>query len=189
LKKVTEVKVERHYPALTEEQERILQHVDQDKRERKATKADDAKVPIYVWTRHYMEESDLSWDESDMEKLSKAMDTMRECLVKRWKRRVFYSYLDYWYEEGGRDRGPTGIEWLSTTGEGNYCWSVFGREQYREWHKNRLATDPLELEAGSDAIVRAWKASWWEWEDGSRPFHWRWPKWYRETIRDGLQVC
>lgn len=177
-----------HFPQLSEEQERILQQVDQDKRERKATKSDDAKVPVYVWTRHYMEESDFIWEESDMERLTRAMDTMRGYLVKRWKRKIFHSYLDYYYDKKGRSRSPSGAKWLATTGCGDYCWSVYGRDQYREWYQDRLEKDSLEIAAGSDAIVRAWRASWWEWEDGSRPFHWRWPEWYRSTIRDGLEV-
>jgi hypothetical protein len=39
-----------------------------------------------------------------------------------------------------------------------------------------------------DAIWRAAKTSWWGWECGSRPFHWRWPKFYEEIIRDGLKL-
>jgi hypothetical protein len=44
------------------------------------------------------------------------------------------------------------------------------------------------LVPGQDDIERAARASWWEWDDGSRSFHWRWPKFYRERIRDGLKV-
>ena len=78
--------------------------------------------------------------------------------------------------------------WIATNTDGKYCWSMYGREQYQEWRRSRLELDALELEAGMDAIVRAWNSSWWEWDDGLRPFHWRWPKWYQTIIRDGLKV-
>jgi hypothetical protein len=38
-----------------------------------------------------------------------------------------------------------------------------------------------------EAIERAFRSSWWEWDDGSRPFHWRWPEEYQDRIRDGLK--
>jgi hypothetical protein len=37
-------------------------------------------------------------------------------------------------------------------------------------------------------VIRAQRASWWEWDDGSRCFYWRWPGWYINTICDGLEV-
>ena len=45
-----------------------------------------------------------------------------------------------------------------------------------------------DLVPGRDAVLRAALSSWWGWDDGSRPFHWRWPEFYRERIRDGLKV-
>lgn len=44
------------------------------------------------------------------------------------------------------------------------------------------------MEPARDAIARAAKTSWWGWDSGSRPFHWRWPSFYQEVIRDGLKV-
>jgi hypothetical protein len=41
---------------------------------------------------------------------------------------------------------------------------------------------------GRDVVVRTSRASWWAWEDGSRPIHWRWPLEYQVVIRDGLPV-
>jgi hypothetical protein len=40
----------------------------------------------------------------------------------------------------------------------------------------------------SDAIACAAKSSWWTWDNGSTPFHWRWPTHYQNVIRDGLKV-
>lgn len=45
-----------------------------------------------------------------------------------------------------------------------------------------------DLVPGIDVVARAANASWFEWDDGSQPFHWRWPKFYQQVIRDGLKV-
>ena len=54
----------------------------------------------------------------------------------------------------------------------------------RELHQEHQ----VDLLAAREAIHRATLASWWEWDGGSRPFHWRWPRFYQPTIRDGLKV-
>ena len=46
----------------------------------------------------------------------------------------------------------------------------------------------LDLEAAREAIYRATGASWWDWDIGSRPFHWRWPEFYQGIVRDGLPI-
>jgi hypothetical protein len=45
-----------------------------------------------------------------------------------------------------------------------------------------------DLIPGVDAVARAANSAWFGWEDGSRPFHWRWPEFYQRIIRDGLEV-
>lgn len=39
---------------------------------------------------------------------------------------------------------------------------------------------------GVDSIIRAFRSTWWDWNDGSSPFYWRWPDWYLPSIRDGI---
>lgn len=152
-KTLEQFKAEVHYLALSEEQERILMQVDQDKREQKATKADDANVPVFVWTRHYMEESDLTWADSDTPILvERAMDAMRKYLVWQWKRQILFSYLEWFYEKGNRSWGELGVDWLAMK-RGNYCWALYGLERHQEWHQRRLESHALEIQAGSDAVV------------------------------------
>ena len=43
----------------------------------------------------------------------------------------------------------------------------------------------LDLNAGRDAIARAANSSWWNWDDGSTLYFWRWPSHLRTFIRDG----
>jgi hypothetical protein len=40
----------------------------------------------------------------------------------------------------------------------------------------------------SDAIARSSNSTWWNWDDGSTPFHWRWLSHSQTVIRDGLKV-
>jgi hypothetical protein len=56
------------------------------------------------------------------------------------------------------------------------------------WWKERMKIASWDLIPGIDAVARAANASWFEWDDGSRPFHWRWPEFYQKVIRDGLKV-
>mmetsp|Transcript_5392 Transcript_5392/g.8275 ORF Transcript_5392/g.8275 Transcript_5392/m.8275 type:complete len:90 (-) Transcript_5392:62-331(-) len=56
------------------------------------------------------------------------------------------------------------------------------------WYAIRQVCGGLDLAAGADAVVRGWRSTWWEWTDGSRPFYWRWPEWYRTRIRDGVKI-
>jgi hypothetical protein len=46
----------------------------------------------------------------------------------------------------------------------------------------------IEERMSTQPISRALKSTWWSWEDGSRPFHWRWPEDYQVRIRDGIPV-
>jgi hypothetical protein len=57
-----------------------------------------------------------------------------------------------------------------------------------DWWKDRTKGLRKNILAGRDALGRLANASWWDWEDVSRPLHWRWPRWYLEIIRDGLPV-
>jgi hypothetical protein len=66
-----------------------------------------------------------------------------------------------------------------------------GRKQtkaYQVIFQKLLCDDEFKEDwlAGSDCIRRCTLATWWDWEAGSRPFHWRWPSEYRKIFHDGL---
>mmetsp|Transcript_18229 Transcript_18229/g.45121 ORF Transcript_18229/g.45121 Transcript_18229/m.45121 type:complete len:1319 (-) Transcript_18229:2184-6140(-) len=175
------------------ELEETLNKVDRELRERKATKSDDAEVPVYLWTEHYMEEShpDFSWTEKDKPRIEKAMNVIRKLALQYWKKKLLRSYLEWAAQVWPRSEGPSASRWVRLEKDSNsirYQWEPGGLANYQEWRRQRCLSDPHEFEAGSDAVSRALNSSWWEWDDGSRPFHWRWPAWYRQTIRDGLKV-
>jgi hypothetical protein len=66
--------------------------------------------------------------------------------------------------------------------------SRVGLAGYQEWWKERVTTCTRDLAAGMEELERAAWSTWWGWDDGSRPFHWRWPEEDHERIRDGIKV-
>jgi hypothetical protein len=52
----------------------------------------------------------------------------------------------------------------------------------------RSGTSFDDVIPASNAIYQAARNSWWNWDDGSRPFYWRWPKHYERVIHNGLKV-
>jgi hypothetical protein len=73
-------------------------------------------------------------------------------------------------------------------GTQKYSWSDTGQESYRIWWDGVAKEAWVDFEAGSECIERAWNAIWFGWDDGSRPFFWRWPPEYMEVMRDGLLI-
>jgi hypothetical protein len=79
---------------------------------------------------------------------------------------------------------------------GTYQWTkeaeggkkASGHARYKYWWKRQALSVGSDLQSGADAIQRARDSTWWNWDEGSSPFHWRWPKWYQSIIRDGLPV-
>ena len=70
-----------------------------------------------------------------------------------------------------------------------YAWSCpEGQVHYSDWRRRYWAMAGPDLAAGAEAIERCCGSSWWEWDAGSRPFHWRWPKFYQKVVRDGLPI-
>jgi hypothetical protein len=59
---------------------------------------------------------------------------------------------------------------------------------YKVWWEERQLLGGNDIRPGADAIERATRLTWWNWDDGSRPFNWRSPMWYKKIIRDGLPV-
>jgi hypothetical protein len=126
-------------------------------------------------------------------------------MLRRWKRNVFQSYVENLYHTFP-DVAPAvsatfdsmvASESLSTEPSNHfpvlptYLWRtgrLGGRIKYCRWWLQQWSKAAPEFLLGLDVIARASKSSWWSWEDGSRPIHWRWPAKYMVTIRDGLPV-
>jgi hypothetical protein len=60
-----------------EEWDAALEDAACQKREQKATKADDAPIPEYLWEEHLLSDGPTPWVVTDFVKLRKAMDLLR----------------------------------------------------------------------------------------------------------------
>jgi hypothetical protein len=67
-------------------------------------------------------------------------------------------------------------------------WEKDGLEAYKKWWHAQMKSASWDLIPGIDAVARAANATWFEWDDGSLPFHWRWPEFHQSIICDGLKV-
>jgi hypothetical protein len=81
----------------------VLQEVAREKRERKATKADGAEVPEYLWEEHLLKDSPTPCVLEERTRLRKAMNLMRRRMLAWWKGRVHLERLScvIWYQNTG----------------------------------------------------------------------------------------
>lgn len=129
----------------------------------KATKSDDAEVPVYIWNHYVM----LAWNlernrqgEPEIEPgpaEEREFDRLRKVMLRWWRRNLTRSFISYLKLEYGPD------------------WQHLDSKELK-----------LDLETGRDAIHRACGASFFEWEDGSTLFFWRWHPEFRKSARDGV---
>ena len=161
--KVVKTKEESSSEASVEEssEARVKDFSSQAKKARdlKATKDDDAAVPLYLWNDRI--EALFPWIDS-YDNMVEALEKIRGFLKDRWCRILTRSF-------GAYMRGAYGSNWTTMKREADSSFLC-------------------DLETGSDCIRRAAAADWWEWHDGSRPFFWRWPTESREAIRDGMKM-
>jgi hypothetical protein len=159
--------------------------IDRTPREQKAEKADDAEVPKYLWMEHLIDDGPTTWSETRRAMLPVVMDTCQKYLLRKWKIRLVAEF-HRWFESVYHFR--TTKEETIVWKDGSYQWSNGGRMKYK-LHCMRVAVDAgQDWEAEKDAVIRAQRANWWEWDNGSRCFDWRWPGRYMNTIRNGLEV-
>ena len=117
-------------------------------------------------------------------------DALRSLLIRRYRRNILLSFLRYVkmeYGSGGlvklrgtqfNDRTIMIPKWTVTR--------MVGSSKSKSSRKKlELAKD---LEVGCDAVCRAANSSWWNWDDGSTLYFWRWPKWSRLSVRDGIKL-
>jgi hypothetical protein len=150
------------------------------------------QVPLSLWEEHLINDGACTWTKRERRKLGPACDALRKRLLFCWKKKVsagFRTWLNEKYVDTFKIINET---WGSGVkfDNGRYVWrdGQAGRDDYSSWWSARMLACPEDLMAGMDAIGRAFRVTWWEWDDGSRPFHWRWPKEYQERMRDGLKV-
>ena len=191
-----------------EDSDSIAAQIQQEARERVATKSDDAEVPTYLWIQHCIDDSDFDWTEPQRNTLPKLMGLLEPLAHKWWLcnlRREFFTWMKcqrpgryqragrlrdvYWSEPNQR------YEWTKTpTTSERTRGALWGRAAYRKWFRVRYdgpssgSPHIHNLCCGRDCLARAAGSSWWEWTAGSRPFFWRWPSELVSEARDGMRV-
>jgi hypothetical protein len=178
----------------------------QASRDLKATKSDDAAVPVWLWNdaiRAGLEHDPQERGYMDGD-IDHALEVLRKFLLLRKFKlgvtRSYFSYVKEEYPEIGCRPDRAAVEWKEErywTGrqwkEGRYVWksrgsNLVGRKLYQGWWSSFWGNAKAEKFAGHDAIWRSSESTWWDWDSGSAPLYWRWPKEYRVVIRDGLPI-
>jgi len=67
-----------------------------------------------------------------------------------------------------------------------YQWKSKGKAAYIRFYSYIRKVAHSDWEAARECIYRTSHSTWWEWDQVSRPFFWRWSKEYLDTIRDGI---
>ena len=168
-------------------------------------KADDADVPYHLWDAWWLsrrEEANLptleGWvgrpteqmPDSGLTRWRWGLKQLRNLwFIREWRRRVTRSFCVFArkYNRCGEPKASGGsLVWWSAS-ESGWVWSTTGRQIYRStWERQRATTNLADImESGKEAIVRATKASWWDWEGGSSLFFWRWPESHFRWAREG----
>ena len=124
-----------------------------------AVKADDAKVPVWLWNTAILTglvqfpNLNRNFTEEQYDIIMRGLDALRGWLLKVWKKRVKTSF---------------------------YCWF-----EARLFPKD---TAIYILEQGKLAINYACMSSWWEWQKGSRLFFWKWDPQFLDDALYGTQT-
>ena len=97
------------------------------------------------------------------------MNTLRGLLLLKWRRSTTRSFFT-WLGQHVKVRGESLVHWDPSLCR--WTWNARGRPDYVDWVRELHQEHQVDLLAAREAIHRATLASWWEWDGGSRPFHW-----------------
>jgi hypothetical protein len=128
------------------------------KRMQAATKVDDAEVPVTLWDQRILPNM-LQAERGPI------LNVIRNFCLQWWERNVLRDFLALF------QRTPD-------------CLVAHQFKLRQVWRNLEAQQD---LECGRDCVKRCANSTWWDWDAGSRPRHWRRPEEYRTVIRDGLK--
>jgi hypothetical protein len=155
--------------------------------EQEATKDDDAEIPYHLCNSRL----EKLWDSQLLPpSIEQPAEVLRQQFALRfWKMTVWRSFFAWFGNEYHfRVKHKKVAVWNGTKYSRNekhklqyrHYWSSIWGHTYNDQRKSLLAA--------CDCIERAANSSWWDWEDGSRPFFWRWSVEYQNQIRDGIPL-
>ena len=151
----------------------------------KAAKDDNATVPVELWNG-YLFEKHLPSIRYDPHVHGTALETLRNKFALRiyWSNvsRSFFKYL----------RATYGKDWAT------FYFSNRSILKSRKRKREGMRLTPSrvrvlknlhkDLDVGLDGLRRVLNGTWWEWNQGSTLFFWRWPIAIRKAARDGVPV-
>mmetsp|Transcript_17572 Transcript_17572/g.49639 ORF Transcript_17572/g.49639 Transcript_17572/m.49639 type:complete len:1287 (+) Transcript_17572:10428-14288(+) len=155
-----------------------------------SVKADDAELPTHLWLEYMIskrENADIDYTSTSFLVIA---NWLRKYMLKRWLRNIRSSFRKWMYSMRPRIRQPVHalVNWTCHKSQWKATWTMQGQQEYSRWHTSVRKYCWEEFQAAQESIQRARRASWWKWNDGSRPFFWRWPLEYQDIIRKGLPV-
>lgn len=158
----------------------------------KATKSDDAEIDTARWRRNL----GIELGRELGAEAESALMKIREFVLRWIRRRTTQMFLAWLHTKRKFQRSGIGMSHFVERASivdpqvqtEEYAWTETGRGLYVEWWRSRWRRLEKDLVAGRESIRRFVNGSWWEWTEGSRPAHWKWPEWYQEIIRDGLPI-
>eukprot|EP00978_Attheya_sp_CCMP212_P017428 scaffold46399_cov52-Attheya_sp.AAC.1 len=60
----------------------LFAEIDREKRERKATKSDDAEVPVYLWEEHLIDDGEFGWTTEDLPRLWPLIEACKTMMLR-----------------------------------------------------------------------------------------------------------
>ena len=147
----------------------------------KATKADDAAVPEYLWNDRIEDKLTQSWKKVGRKETGPQRKQKRNRVGKKTPPPLVF--------EKAHDK--LRFKWALKRIRlfALKYWKVKVKRDFTNWYKLMDSDSKVRgdiLADGLAACNRAWQASWWNWDKGSSIFFWRWPPDYQEAARIGL---
>ena len=128
----------------------------------KAAKANDAEADVSLWDAELAELFPEQLKVLSKEKLGWVCKAWRNGLIEDWKRRMTKEASEYLYSRHG-------ASWRTTRSRDNPA----------------LGKDRIVI---GDALRRVYHCTYWEWQQGSALFFWRWTTEFVSRARDGVKV-
>ena len=146
----------------------------------KATKADDARVPEYLWNDQIAEQLMLTWKRKSRKEIGSHKQKRNRgrkrppppLIFKRAADRLRFKWAL------SRIRGFALKYWKRKVKRDFQVWFSLLDKEMKD--KEQILSDGLA------ACTRAGQSSWWNWDKGSSIFFWRWPPDYQEAARIGI---
>eukprot|EP00978_Attheya_sp_CCMP212_P029827 scaffold107351_cov30-Attheya_sp.AAC.1 len=128
-------------------------------KEKKATKADDAEVPVDLWDDRIVHRVfGVNVSLARKEEITNCLNTIRKFALRFWRLKVARDFRTWWIDYAKKEK-----------------------------KHGRVVPRRELLDAGVEALRYAAGVSWWQWDSGSAPFFWRWEEAFLEDLATGYK--